>query len=237
MGAAVSWFALLAIACLFGRLAFAQGSGVQRECVASRGLSSGSQQHAGRTRFMMDHDEPGFPVRAVELTRSVTCSFRAGRLLQATEVFYLKLVSQDRDDPGFSTRAPGMSRRYYLVCEGRVGTTLGSFAAGQTLSFAENTFTLPCGHMIYRAGSTDPTQAERVSGAYAYRVRSATWTVRRGPTETRPTFDVLVDVVVFNPVETLHLSGRAVGSLTKTLRTFDCPEHQATKQELPPGCR
>ena len=176
-------------------------------------------------------------MRSAELTRAVTCSFSAGRLLQATEVFYLALVSQDRNDPGFTTRQPGQSRRYYLVCEGRVGTTLASFSAGQTLTFADNTFTLPCGHMIYRTGNTDPAQAERVSGVYAYKVQSATWTVRRGPTPMRPTFDVGVDVVVSNPVETLHLSGRLVGTLTTSVRTFDCPEHRNTKQELPPGCR
>ena len=185
----------------------------------------------------MDHDEPGFAVRSATLTRSLTCSFRAGRLLAATEVFYLRLVSWDRDNPGFTTRQPGQSRRYYLVCEGRVGTTLASFAAGQSLSFAKNSFTLPCGHMIYREGSTDPAQAERVSGVYAYRVQSATWTVRRGPTPERPTFDVAVDAVVANPVETLHLRGRLVGTLSTSVRGFECPQHQNTKQELPPGCR
>jgi hypothetical protein len=90
--------------------------------------------------------------------------------------------------------------------------------------------------MIYRTGSTDPAQAERVSGAYAYRVHSATWIVRRGPTPTRPTFDVDIDVIVINPIETLHLSGRLVGDLTTSVRVLECPEHQATKQALPPGC-
>ena len=228
---------MLAIPFLLGRIASAQESGVQRECIASRVVGGGSQQHAGRARFIMSPDEPRFPVRSANLTRSVTCSFRTGRPLQATETFSLALVSRDRDDLTFTTGAPGMSRRYYLVCEGRVGTTLASFAAGQTLSFAENTFTLPCGHMIYRAGSTDPAHAERVSGMYAYRVQSATWSVRRGPTPTRPTFDATVDVVVSNPVETLHLSGRVVGTLTTSLRIIDCPEPRATKQASPPGCR
>ena len=228
---------MLAMPFLHVRVALAQASAVQRECIASRGVGGGSQQHAGRARFIMSPDEPRFPVRSADLTRSVTCSFRTGRLLQATEVFYLTLVSRDRDDPGFTTRQPGQSRRYYLVCEGRVGTSLGSFAAGQTLSFDQNTFTLPCGHMIYRTGSTDPAQAERVSGVYAYRVQSATWSVRRGPTATRPTFDVAVDVVVSNPVETLHLSGRVVGTLTTSVHIINCPEHQTTRQEQPPGCR
>ena len=185
----------------------------------------------------MDHAEPRFAVRSATLTRSLTCSFRRGRLLHADEAFYLRLVSQDRDDPGFTTGAPGVSRRYYLVCEGRVGTTLAGFAAAQQLSFADNAFTLPCGHMIYREGMTDPAGAERVSGRYAYRVESATWTVRRGPTPARPTFDVAIDVVVRNPVETLHLRGRVVGELSTSVRVFECPEPRNSKQELPPGCR
>jgi hypothetical protein len=208
---------------------------VQRECIANR--SHRSQQQAGHARFIMDHVEPGFAVRSATLTRSLTCSFQGGKLLNADEAFYLTLVSQDRTDPGFTTGQAGQSRRYYLVCEGRVGTTRASFTAGQKLTFDKNGFTLPCGHMIYRAGSTDTAQAERVSGVYAYKVQSAKWTVRRGPTSAQPSFEVTVDVVVSNPIETLHLSGRLLGTLTKSLRIFDCPEHQATKQELPPGCR
>lgn len=184
----------------------------------------------------MNRDEPRFPVRSATLTRSLTCSFRRGRLLHAEESYYLRLVSQDRDNPGFTTGAPGMSRRYYLVCEGRVGTTRASFTTAQSLSFAANTFTLPCGHMIYRTGDSDPARADRISGRYAYRVQSATWTVRRGPTPARPTFDVAVDVVVSNPIETLHLSGRVVGELTTSVRVFECPEHRNTKREQPPGC-
>jgi len=226
---------MLAIPLLLMQLGVAQTSAVQRECIASR--AHGSSGQAGSARFIMDPPEPRFPVRSAALTRAVTCSFARGKLLAATEVFYLRLVSQDREGPGFTTRMPGQSRRYYLVCEGQVGTTRASFAAGQTLSFADNTFTLPCGHMIYRTGSTDPAQAERVSGRYAYKVQVATWTVRRGPTPARPTFDVAVDVVVSNPVETLHLRGRLVGTPSTSVRTFDCPEHRATKQELPPGCR
>jgi hypothetical protein len=226
---------MLLAGCLFVcRAAFGQGSGVQRECISSRETAPRAQ--AGRARFIMDHDEPRFRVRSATLTRSLTCSFRRGRLLHAEETFYLRLVSHDRDDPGFTTGAPGMSRRYYLVCEGRVGTMLAGFTAAQTLSFADNTFTLPCGHMIYRAGVSDPAGAERVSGAYAYRVQSATWTVRRGPTPARPTFDVAVDAVVLNPIETLHLRGRLVGELTTTVRVFVCPEQRNTRQELPPGC-
>ena len=218
---------------LLGRIASAQAA-LARECLANR--ATPVQERAGRARFVMDHPEPRFPVRSATLTRALTCSFRAGRLLHASEAWYLTLVSQDRDDPGFSTRAPGMSRRYYLVCEGRVGTTLGSFVAGQKLSFIDNSFTLPCGHMIYRSGSSDPAQAERVSGVYSYRVHSATWTVRRGPTPGRPTFDVVIDVVAINPLETLHLSGQVAGSITTSVRVFDCPPHQATKQAQPPGC-
>lgn len=222
-----------ALVFLLGRSAAAQ-SALERECIANR--ATPVQERVGRARFVMDHPEPQFSVRSATLTRSLTCSFRGSRLLHASEAWYLTLVSQDREDPGFSTHAPGMSRRYYLVCEGRVGTTLGSFVAGQKLSFVDNSFTLPCGHMIYRSGSTDPAQAERVSGVYSYRVHSATWTVRRGPAPGRPTFDVVIDVVAINPIETLHLSGHVVGGLTTSVRAFDCPPHQATKQAQPPGC-
>jgi hypothetical protein len=176
-------------------------------------------------------------MRSATLRRSLTCGFRGNRLVHTNVAYYLTLVSQDRNNPGFSTQAPGMSQRFYLVCEGRVGTTLATFAAGEELSFDKNTFTLPCGHMIYRTGSTDPAQAERVSGQYAYRVRSATWQVRRGPTFTQPSFDVRVDVVVFNPLEVLHLSGRLLGELASTLTIVDCPQHQTSKQEPNPACR
>ena len=225
---------LLTIPLLLNRVASAQEGNVARECIANRGHAV---QHTGRARFIMDHPEPRFPVRSATLTRVVTCSFQRGRLLQATETFYLTLVSHDLDDPGFTTQMPGQSHRYYLVCEGRVGTTRASFLTGQTLSFLDNTFTLPCGHMIYRTGSTDPAQAERVSGVYSYRVHSATWKVQRGPTLARPTFDVIIDVIAINPIETLHLSGHLVGALSTSIRSFDCPEHRATKQALPPGCR
>ena len=89
-----------------------------------------------------------------------------------------------------------------------MGTTLGTFVAGQKLTFADNEFTLPCG----------------------------TWTVRRGPTPARALFDVIIDVIVINPIETLHLSGHVVGAMTTSVRVFDCPPHQATKQAQPPGC-
>jgi hypothetical protein len=181
--------------------------------------------------------DPHFRARSASLTRRLSCGFRGSRLLHASETFYLTLVSQDREKPGFPPPAPGMSARFYLVCEGRVGTTLPTLVRGQELTFADNTFTLPCGHMIYPTGSSDPARAERVSGVYAYRVRTALWKVRRGPTATRPSFDVDLDVEVFNPIEEIHLRGQLLGSLSTSVTIVDCPDLRFTKQESNPACR
>lgn len=206
-----------------------------RECLAHR--RAGSSARPGEARFAMDRDDGRFRVRSAALTRRLMCGFRGGRLVSATERFSLQLVSQDRENPGFTTGAPNMSRRFYLVCEGSLATSLPAFVAGQQLSFADNTFTLPCGHMIYPAGVAEPTLAERVSGAYAYKVRSAALRVSSGPTVERPTFDVSLDVVVVNPIETLRLRGRMVGRLAMTAAVVDCPtEPRYTKQDARPEC-
>lgn len=211
------------------------GSSLDRECVAHR--ASGSGGTAGEARFVMAPGDARFQPRSAALTRRVTCAFRGGNLFRATEAFYLRLVSMDRENPGFTTGAPGMSERYYLVCEGGLSTTLPTFVAGQVLSFADNTFTLPCGHLIYPTGVDDPARAERVTGVYSYKVQSATLQVRQGATVARPGFDVAVDVVVVNPIETLQLRGRVSGRLGMTFTIVDCPtEHKFTKEATRPGC-
>src|SRR4051812_22626945 len=228
---------LLAIM-MFGvpvRAAAAQNSSLEHECATRRAM--GSQEMTGAARFIAQPGDPHFAARSATFTRHLSCGFRAARLLRARETFYLTLLSQDRENPGFPPPAPGMSQRFYLVCEGRVGTTLPTFARGQELTFANNTFTLPCGHMIYPTGSSDPARVERVSGVYAYRVRSAVWKVRRGPTAARPTFDVDLDVVVFNPIEEIHPRGRVLGSVSTSVMIVDCSERRFTKQEENPACR
>jgi hypothetical protein len=165
------------------------------------------------------------------------CGYRGKKLISARESMYLQLLSQDRVDPGFTTGAPHMSSRFYLVCEGAVGTTLSRFVTGQKLSFADNTFTLPCGHMIYPAGVTDPDSADRVSGAYAYKVESAAWNVVRGPTRERPTFDVTLDVTVANPIERLNLRGRLRGEMSTSVVVVNCGEKPSyTKRPEHPAC-
>ncbi|MFL5608667.1 MAG: hypothetical protein ACJ8AD_19585, partial [Gemmatimonadaceae bacterium] len=127
--------------------------------------------------------------------------------------------------------------RFYIVCEGAMKTTLPAFVEGQVLSFAENTFTLPCGHSIYPANSHDPAKALRISGAHSYKVQSATLRVRKGPTVEHPAFDVDVDVVVANPIESLQLRGRVSGQLTMTFAIVDCPPRRPyTKQAANPAC-
>lgn len=198
---------------------------------------AGSSERPGGVRFDMTQDDPHFVVRSATLTRRVLCGFRGKKLINAKESMYLQLLSQDREDPGFTTGAPRMSSKFYLVCEGAVGTTLSRFVTGQKLSFADNTFTLPCGHMIYRAGVTDPDSADRVSGAYSYKVQSATWTVVRGPTRERPSFEVTLDVTVANPIETLNLRGRLRGELSTSIVVVNCGERPGyTKRPEHPAC-
>ena len=194
---------------------------------------AGSREIRGSGRFTTRRDEPRFQVRSGTLTRRLTCSFDGSKLLHATETYYLRLLSRDREDPGFTADARS-SGRYYLECEGRVATSRATFVAGQELSFATNTFTLPCGHMIYSSASDS---AERVSGRYGYKVQEATLKVRRGPTAQRPTFDVDVDAIVTNPIETLHIDGRLTGELATVVSMVQCPRRRpGTKPVTPEGC-
>jgi hypothetical protein len=206
-----------------------------RECITHR--ASGSRGTMGRARFAMERADNRFRPRSAALTRRVVCGFRGGKLVSATEQFYLQLISEDRENPGFTTGAPNMSARFYIVCEGGMRTTLPTFVEGQVLSFADNTFTLPCGHAIYPADVHDPAKANRITGLYSYKVRSATLAVRMGPTVERPTFDVTVDALVENPNESLHLRGRVSGRLSMVFAIVDCPTVRLhTKQAQHPGC-
>jgi hypothetical protein len=208
---------------------------LRRECLAHRTSGSGGQ--AGSARFVPERANRRFEPRSAVLNRRVVCGFRQGTLVSATERFYLQIVSQDRDNPGFTTGGPNMSNRFYIVCEGSLGTTLQTFAPRQVLSFADNTFTLPCGHSVYPAGKRDPAEAHRITGVYTYKVRSATLEVRQGPTAERPEFDVAVDVLVENPIEALHLRGRVSGRLAMVYTIVNCPTRpRYTKQESHPGC-
>ena len=206
-----------------------------RECIRHR--ASGSRGRVGEARFAMERADRRFRPRSAALTRRVVCGFRSGKLVSATEQFYLQLISQDRENPGFTTGAPNMSARFYIVCEGAMRTTLPTFVEGQVLSFADNSFTLPCGQAIYPADVHDPAKANRITGGYSYKVRSATLAVRKGPTVERPTFDVTVDVLVVNPVEALHLRGGVSGRLAMVFTIVDCPTvPRKTKQAQHPGC-
>jgi hypothetical protein len=208
---------------------------LERECIAQR--ASGSSARAGEARFEMERPDDRFRPRSAVLNRRVLCGFRKGKLVSATEQFYLQLASEDRVNPGFTTGFPNMSERFYIVCEGGIGTTLPTFVEGQTLSSVDNTFTLPCGQAIYPTDVYDPAKADRITGAYSYKVRSATLYVRKGPTAERPTFDVTVDVVVANPIETLELRGRVFGRLAMGYTIVACRERpRYTKQASQPGC-
>jgi hypothetical protein len=212
-----------------------QGDALRRECLAYR--ASGSRGGKGEARFAPERDDARFRPRSAALTRHVACGFRAGKLARATEQFHLRLASQDRENPGFSTGNPNNSSRYYLVCEGSVRTSLAAFTAGQRLSFADNTFTLPCGHMIYPKGTSDPATASRVSGVYTYKVRSATLEVRRGPRLDHPSFTLLVDVVVVNPLETLELRGRVSGEISTAVAVVECGTGPRFTKQIPhPAC-
>ncbi len=213
----------------------ASASPLERECLAYR--ASGTTGRAGEARFAMDRPDPRFRPRSAALMRQVLCGFRGGKLFRASERFYLRLASQDRDDPGFSTGDPSNSSRYYVVCEGSLRTTLATFRAGQRLSFADNTFTLPCGHMIYPRGVSNPADASRISGAYVYKVRAATLYVRQAPSGDRPDFDMTMDVVVANPIETLELRGRLWGELSTSVAVVECGTQPSyTKEAARPPC-
>jgi hypothetical protein len=86
-------------------------------------------------------------------------------------------------------------------------------------------------------GTSDSARAKRVSGVSAYRVRSASWKVRRGPTAGRRNFDVELDVVVFNPIEEIHLRGHVVGDLSTKVTIVDCPDTRFSRQAVNPACR
>lgn len=215
----------------------AQASPLGRECITNR--RSGFRGRAGEARFDMDRDDPRFRPRSATLTRRVLCGFQEGKLAKSAEQFYLQLVSQDMNNPGFST-GPHLSARYYLVCEGSVRTTLPTFLAGQVLSYADNTFTLPCTHAVYPTGVAEPAKASRITGRVGYRMQSAVLEVRRGPTLASPGFDVALDVVVVNQSdqrETLHLRGRVFGELSTTFTIVDCPTERRYTKEVPhPAC-
>ena len=215
----------------------AQASPLARECVTNR--RSGFRGRAGQARFDMDHDDPRFRPRSATLTRRVLCGFVNGKLARSAEHFYLRLMSADMNHPGFAT-GPHLSRRYYLVCEGSMGTTLPTFAAGQVLTFADNSFTLPCTHAVYPAGVYDPARASRITGRVGYRMESAVLEMRRGPTLADPRFDVAIDVVVVNhsnPRETLRLRGRVFGELSTSFTIVDCPTKRPFTKEMPhPAC-
>jgi hypothetical protein len=215
----------------------AQASPLARECVSNR--RSGFRGRAGQARFDMDHHDPRFRPRTATLTRRVLCGFVDSNLARSSEHMYLRLMSADMRDPGFST-GQHLSDRYYLVCEGGLGTTLGTFVVGQVLTFADNTFTLPCTPSVYPAGVYDPAQASRITGRVGYRMESAALEVRRAPTLADPRFDVVIDVVVVNVSnlrETLRLRGRVFGELSSTFTIIDCPKVRPhTKQEPHPAC-
>lgn len=215
----------------------AQASPLARECVANR--RSGFRGRAGQARFDMDHADPRFRARSATLTRRVLCGFVNGKLGRSAEHFYLQLMSADMHDPGFAT-GPHLSRRYYLVCEGSLGTTLPTFVTGQVLTFADNRFTLPCTHAVYPAGVYDAANASRITGRVGYRMASAVLEVRRGPTLADPRFDVAIDVVVVNhsnPRERLRLRGRVSGGLGTSFTIVDCPTPRPfTKPEPHPAC-
>jgi len=215
----------------------AQAAPLARECVSNR--RSGFRGRAGQARFDMDHDDPRFRPRAATLTRRVLCGFVDGKLARSSEHTYLQLTSADMRDPGFST-GQRLSDRYYLVCEGGLGTTLPTFVAGQVLTFADNTFTLPCTPWVYPMDVYDPAKASRITGRVGYRVESAALEVRRGPTLVDPRFDVAIDAVVVNLSnlrETLRLRGRVSGELSSTFTLVDCPKKRPyTKQASHPAC-
>src|SRR5688572_17775397 len=73
-----------------------QGSALSRECIAYR--ASGSRGKKGTARFVPDREDPGFRPRAASLTRHVRCGFKGGKVWRASEQFYLRLESQDRDN-------------------------------------------------------------------------------------------------------------------------------------------
>ena len=68
-------------------------------------------------------------------------------------------------------------------------------------------------------------------------MRSASWKVRRGPTAGRRNFDVELDVVVFNPIEEIHLQGHVVGDLSTKVTIVDCPDIRFSRQAVNPACR
>ena len=215
----------------------AQTTALARECVSNR--KSGFHGRAGSARFDMDHRDPRFQPRSATLTRRVLCGFVDGKLARSSEHAYLQLQSTDMRNPGFTT-GQHLSNRYYLVCEGSLGTSLSTLATGRVLTFADNTFTLPCTHVVYPAGEYDPARASRVTGRVGYRVESAALTVRRAPTLADARFDFTIDIVVANLSnlhETLRLRGRVVGELSTTFTMVDCPRVRPhTRQEPHPAC-
>jgi hypothetical protein len=231
-----------AIAAVFVMLASRSGvaqttvrSPLERECIRYR--ASGFKGSAGSARLVMEQPEPRFKPRSALLTRQVMCGFLAGKLARATERFYLRLLSEDMVDPGFTTGNPTLSNRYYLVCEGSVGTALAAFKAGQLLTFADNMFTLPCGHSIYPVGATRVQDATPVTGVYGYRMESAALRVSRAPSLRDPRFEFALDAVETSPRGTLHLRGRVAGTLATTVVVVNCPtERRFTKQASHPAC-
>ena len=226
---------LLSLAEIQRDRALVQASSLGRECMAHR--ASGSSRRVGDARFASERSDDRFQPRSAALKRVVVCGFRAGKVVSATERFSLQLVSQDRENPGFVTGFPNMSSRFFIVCEGAMRTTLVTFVEGQVLSFANNSFTLPCVHMIYFAGAHDPANAQRITGSYSYKVRSASLHVRKGPSVDRPTFDVTLDALVVNPIEAIPLRGRVFGRLEMAFEIINCPtQPRNTKQASRTGC-
>jgi len=212
-----------------------QSPALARECMTHRAL--GSSGKAGDARFAPDRMDDRFRPRSAMLSRRVMCGFRAGKLVSASEHIYLQIVSEDRENPGFTTGFPSLSARYYIVCEGGVGATFATLFDGQVLSFGDNSFTLPCGHMIYPVDVYDPAKADRITGVNTYKVRSAMLRVRKRPTLERPTFDLSVDVSVANPFETLDLRGRVSGRVAMAYTIVNCSTRpRNTKQAQHPAC-
>jgi hypothetical protein len=175
----------------------------------------------GEASLEMPPPNPGFAPARADLQRIVTCEYRDDALVAVSETFYLTVESQPRTNPGYDHKNTTLSAdRYFVRCQGALRTSWASFRAGQELSFATNTFTLPCKHVFFtRAAPNDVDEAAALSGRYSYGVKRAELEILAGPTNAEPTsFELAFHALVQNPVEALDLDGTVAGTMATTIR-------------------
>lgn len=192
------------------------------ECQRHRAGGVPAREH--QAQLTLDPIPSRFPPHSAALTRIVECGFRGDALIGARERWYLKLVSGDLQGPGFHPGFKDLSDRYFLVCEGSLRTSLPELRPGLSLTYAANTFTLPCTHHFYPQRSTSRADARRITGVYGYRMSGASLVVHDSLSAGDEHFELSVDVQVESKVEPLHLRGRVAGELSGWLRVFECGE-------------